>query len=129
MVGSIGPRMQAITLPHVSAWNVWWSDYGNTAAGFADVKATVDERIAAIGRTGEIEATAAVHVKLPGGSGRQMGDYPTDGGAPIEGSPSETRRSAAASSPMPAPPTCSWSSTRSCRPASSRSATCSALLR
>jgi alkanesulfonate monooxygenase SsuD/methylene tetrahydromethanopterin reductase-like flavin-dependent oxidoreductase (luciferase family) len=89
MVGSIGPRMQAITLPHVSAWNVWWSDYGNTAAGFAAVKATVDERIAAIGRTREIEATAAVHVKLPGGSGRQMGDYPTDSGAPIEGSPSE----------------------------------------
>jgi alkanesulfonate monooxygenase SsuD/methylene tetrahydromethanopterin reductase-like flavin-dependent oxidoreductase (luciferase family) len=81
--------MQEITLPHVSAWNVWWSDYGNTAAGFAAVKATVDERIAAIGRTGEIEATAAVYVKLPGGSGRQMGDYPTDSGAPLEGSPSE----------------------------------------
>lgn len=89
VVGSIGERMQSITLPHVSAWNVWWSDYGNTAAGFAEVKATVDERIAAIGRTGEIDATAAVYVKLPGGSGRQMGDYPTDAGAPLEGSPSE----------------------------------------
>ena len=63
LIGSIGERMQAITLPHVSAWNVWWSDYGNTAAGFATVKATVDERIAAIGRTGEVEATAAVYVK------------------------------------------------------------------
>ncbi|MGB1682297.1 MAG: LLM class flavin-dependent oxidoreductase, partial [Acidimicrobiales bacterium] len=30
MVGSIGPRMLGITLPHVDAWNVWWSDYGNT---------------------------------------------------------------------------------------------------
>ena len=89
VVGSIGERMQSITLPHVSAWNVWWSDYGNTAVGFAEVKATVDERIAAIGRTGEIDATAAVYVKLPGGSGRQMGDYPTDAGAPLEGSPSE----------------------------------------
>ncbi len=89
IVGSIGERMQAIALPHVAAWNVWWSDYGNTAAGFATVKATVDERIAAIGRTGVIDATAAVYVKLPGGTGRQMGDYPTEGGAPLEGSPSE----------------------------------------
>ena len=89
MIGSIGKRMQAITLPHVSSWNVWWSDYGNTAAGFAAVKATVDERIAAIGRTGEIAATAAVYVRAPGGTGRQMGDYPNDGGAALEGSPSE----------------------------------------
>ena len=89
VVGSIGERMQSITLPHVSAWNVWWSDYGNTAAGFAELKATVDERIAAVGRTGEIDATAAVYVRLPGGTGRQMGDYPTDAGAPLEGSPDE----------------------------------------
>ena len=89
VVGSIGERMQAITLPHVAAWNVWWSDYGNTADGFASVKATVDARLAAIGRSGEVDATAAVYVKAPGGTGRQMGDYPNDGGAPIEGSPNE----------------------------------------
>jgi alkanesulfonate monooxygenase SsuD/methylene tetrahydromethanopterin reductase-like flavin-dependent oxidoreductase (luciferase family) len=88
LIGSIGPRMQSITLPHVDAWNVWWSDYGNTAAGFAAVKATVDERLAAIGRMGQVEATCAVYVKLPGGSGRQMGDYPTSS-APLEGAPSE----------------------------------------
>jgi alkanesulfonate monooxygenase SsuD/methylene tetrahydromethanopterin reductase-like flavin-dependent oxidoreductase (luciferase family) len=89
LIGSIGERMQAITLPHVAAWNVWWSDYGNTVAGFAAAKSAVDERIASIGRTGEIEATAAVYVKVPGGTGRQMGDYPNEGGAPLEGSPSE----------------------------------------
>ena len=89
LVGSIGERMQSITLPHVAGWNVWWSDYGNTAAGFAAVKATVDGRIAAIGRTGQVEATAAVYIKLPGGTGRQMGDYPSDAGAAIEGSPAE----------------------------------------
>ena len=81
--------MQSITLPHVQAWNVWWSDYGNTADGFSAVKARVDARIAAIGRTGEIEATCAVYVQLPGGSGRQMGDYPNDGGAPLQGAPDE----------------------------------------
>lgn len=89
LIGSIGERMQAITLPYVDAWNVWWSQYGNSAAGFANVKATVDERIAAIGRTGEIEATCAVFVKLPAGTGRQMGDYPNDLGEPLQGSASE----------------------------------------
>ena len=89
MIGSTSPRMQSITLPYVAAWNEWWSNYGNTADGFAQLKASVDEQIAAIGRTGEIEATAAVHVKLPGGKGRQMGDYPAEFGQPIEGSVSE----------------------------------------
>ncbi len=89
LIGSTGERMQAITLPYVSAWNVWWSEYGNTADGFAAQKAIVDQRIAAIGRTGEIEATCAVFVKLPTGTGRQMGDYPADSGEPLQGSPSE----------------------------------------
>ena len=88
LIGSIGPRMQALTLPHVDAWNVWWSDYGNTVDGFAGVKGTVDGRLAEIGRVGAVSATCAVYVKLPGGSGRQMGDYPTSS-KPIEGSPSE----------------------------------------
>jgi alkanesulfonate monooxygenase SsuD/methylene tetrahydromethanopterin reductase-like flavin-dependent oxidoreductase (luciferase family) len=89
LIGSTGERMQAITLPHVSAWNVWWSEYGNTADGFAAQKAIVDQRIASIGRAGEIEATCAVFVKLPTGTGRQMGDYPADSGEPLQGSPSE----------------------------------------
>jgi len=88
VVGSIAPRMQAITLPYVDAWNVWWSEYGNTADGFAEVKATVDERIEALGRTGAVAATCAVYVKLDTGTGRQMGDYPKTS-APIEGGPSE----------------------------------------
>ncbi len=78
MVGSVGERMQAITLPHVAAWNVWWSDYGNTAAGFAQRKAVVDQRIAALGRAGQVQATCAVLVQLPDGRGRTMGDYPGD---------------------------------------------------
>jgi alkanesulfonate monooxygenase SsuD/methylene tetrahydromethanopterin reductase-like flavin-dependent oxidoreductase (luciferase family) len=42
MLGSVGPRMLEIGLPHVEAWNVWWSDYGNTPGGFADVRDRVD---------------------------------------------------------------------------------------
>ena len=122
LVGSIGERMQAITLPHVSAWNVWWSDYGNTASGFADVKATVDERIAAIGRTGEIEATAAVYVKLPGGPGARWVTTPTTAGRRSRARRARSPTSCA-SSPRPGPATSSWSSTRSCHRASNRSAT------
>ena len=82
LIGSIGPRMLAITLPHVDAWNVWWSQYGNAAAGFADVKATVDEAIVAAGREpASVQATAAVFVQL-GGAGRVMGSY--DGGRKAE---------------------------------------------
>ena len=88
MIGSIAPRMQSIALPYVDAWNVWWSEYGNTADGFAATKATVDTRLADLGRIGEVEATCAVYVKLPSGTGRQMGDYPKSS-APIEGTTDE----------------------------------------
>ena len=75
MVGSIGARMLDITLPHVDVWNMWWSQYGNTVEGFRREKQRVDELIASAGRTGEVEASAAVLIQLEGGLGRQMGDY------------------------------------------------------
>jgi alkanesulfonate monooxygenase SsuD/methylene tetrahydromethanopterin reductase-like flavin-dependent oxidoreductase (luciferase family) len=91
MVGSIGDRMLDITLPHVDVWNMWWSQYGNTADGFAGVKSRVDERVVAAGRSVDsVEATAAVYVQLPGGTRRQMGDYDVDTPTePLVGSPSE----------------------------------------
>ena len=69
-------RMLDITLPHVDAWNMWWSQYDNTAAGFAREKARVDQLIRAAGRSvDDVQATAAVHVRLEGGAVRLMGDY------------------------------------------------------
>ncbi len=85
MVGSIGERMQSITLPHVAGWNVWWTDTRNTAAGFAQLKAVVDQRIAALGRTGEVEASCAVLVGLPGGGGRVMVEPEPAGLQPVSG--------------------------------------------
>ena len=41
MLGSNSPRMLSIGLPHVHQWNVWWSLYGNTPEGFAEVVADV----------------------------------------------------------------------------------------
>jgi alkanesulfonate monooxygenase SsuD/methylene tetrahydromethanopterin reductase-like flavin-dependent oxidoreductase (luciferase family) len=43
MIGSNGPRMLSIALPHADAWNTWWDDYGNSAEGFA----ALNERISA----------------------------------------------------------------------------------
>ena len=75
MLGSVSPRMMRIGLPHVDAWNVWWSDYGNDAEGFAAVRTRVEDAIEQAGRApGEVEATAAMLVQLPGGDGRLMGE-------------------------------------------------------
>jgi alkanesulfonate monooxygenase SsuD/methylene tetrahydromethanopterin reductase-like flavin-dependent oxidoreductase (luciferase family) len=82
MVGSVRPRMLSITLPYVEAWNVWWSNYGNSPAGFSALKTRVDEHAKLLGRSPEsLAATCAVLVQLPGGAGRQMGEY---GGTPVE---------------------------------------------
>ena len=89
MVGSIGPRMLGITLPHVEAWNVWWSDYGNTPEGFAAQKTVVDDIASSVDRDpATLDATCAVLVQLDGGGGRQMGDYGAgEAVEPVTGSP------------------------------------------
>lgn len=75
MLGSTGPRMLRIGLPHVDLWNTWWSDYGNSPAEFTRLKARVDAATVAAGRaSGDVGATAAVYVQFPGGTGRVMGD-------------------------------------------------------
>jgi alkanesulfonate monooxygenase SsuD/methylene tetrahydromethanopterin reductase-like flavin-dependent oxidoreductase (luciferase family) len=91
MVGSIGDRMLDITLPHVAAWNMWWSQYGNSVEGFVRQQQRVDDRLTAIGRDpAGVAATACVLVQLEGGVGRRMGEY--DGGEPVRpfrGAPAE----------------------------------------
>jgi alkanesulfonate monooxygenase SsuD/methylene tetrahydromethanopterin reductase-like flavin-dependent oxidoreductase (luciferase family) len=90
MLGSIGPRMLRIGLPHVDAWNVWWSDYGNTPEGFAAVRERVDEAAIEVGRApADVTATAAVLVGLPGGGGRVMGDSTRPPVPPLQGSPDD----------------------------------------
>jgi probable F420-dependent oxidoreductase len=87
LLGSISPRMLRIGLPHVDAWNVWWSDYGNTVDGFAAVRDRVDEALVQAGRApGEVAATAAVLVRLPGGTGRLMGEAYNAAVRPVQGS-------------------------------------------
>jgi alkanesulfonate monooxygenase SsuD/methylene tetrahydromethanopterin reductase-like flavin-dependent oxidoreductase (luciferase family) len=90
LLGSWRPRMLSIAGPHIDAWNIWWSDFGNTPDGFAQHKERVDETLSGIGRRpGEVAATAAVLVQLPGGAGRTMGDYPGGPIEPLRGTPLE----------------------------------------
>ncbi|HQZ33256.1 MAG TPA: LLM class flavin-dependent oxidoreductase [Ilumatobacteraceae bacterium] len=87
MLGSNSPRMLSIGLPHVDQWNVWWTLFGNTPEGLAAVIADVRARTIAAGRApDEVEATACVYVRVPGGAGRTMGDPTMSKIAPVAGS-------------------------------------------
>lgn len=87
MLGSNSPRMLSIGLPHVDQWNVWWSIYGNTPDGFAAAKAEVDRIAVGLGvEPASVEATCAVYVAAPGGSGRLMGSDDGTEARPVTGS-------------------------------------------
>ena len=75
MIGANKPRMLAITLPHVDAWNTWFTHYGNTAEGFAAHNAEVSGAAERAGRDpGEIERSACVLVAIDGGAGERARD-------------------------------------------------------
>jgi alkanesulfonate monooxygenase SsuD/methylene tetrahydromethanopterin reductase-like flavin-dependent oxidoreductase (luciferase family) len=72
MVGSNGPRMLSITLPHVDAWNTWWDDYGNTPEGFAALNARISTACDRAGRDpSTLRRSACVLVQVDGGAGER----------------------------------------------------------
>jgi alkanesulfonate monooxygenase SsuD/methylene tetrahydromethanopterin reductase-like flavin-dependent oxidoreductase (luciferase family) len=90
MIGSVRPRMLGIGLPHVDSWNVWWSDYSNSPEQYAALVTRVEQAAVAAGRPpGEVAATAAVLVRLPGGDGRLMGEAYNRDVAPVAGTPEQ----------------------------------------
>jgi probable F420-dependent oxidoreductase len=50
MIGSNGPRMLSIALPHADWWNTWWDGYRNSVAGFAELNARIDAAAESAGR-------------------------------------------------------------------------------
>jgi probable F420-dependent oxidoreductase len=81
MIGANAPRMLSIALPHVDAWNTWYTRYGNTVEGFARHNAEVSEAAERAGRNpGEVERSACVLVHLPGGVDTRAEQAP-----PVEG--------------------------------------------
>jgi probable F420-dependent oxidoreductase len=85
MIGSNGPRMLSVALPHVDAWNTWWEDYGNRAEGFAALCERVSAAARAAGRApDEIERSACVLVSLDGATGARLD---TSAARPVAGPP------------------------------------------
>ena len=90
LLGSSGPRMLEIAIPHVDAWNSWYNGFGNRPEGIVPLRERVDAACRAAGREpSAVERTAAVLVRLPGGRGRRMGDTSMEAEPPIEGSPAQ----------------------------------------
>jgi alkanesulfonate monooxygenase SsuD/methylene tetrahydromethanopterin reductase-like flavin-dependent oxidoreductase (luciferase family) len=65
MVGSAGPRLVGFAAPHVEAWNCWYSQYGNTPVGFAELSGRF---------SGDFRRSACVLVAVGGGSGERPHD-------------------------------------------------------
>jgi alkanesulfonate monooxygenase SsuD/methylene tetrahydromethanopterin reductase-like flavin-dependent oxidoreductase (luciferase family) len=81
VIGSNGPRMLGIALPHADGWNTWWDGYGNTVDGFAELNATIDDAARAAGR-GPEEIDRSACVLVGAGSGERR---PVDGIRPVAG--------------------------------------------
>jgi alkanesulfonate monooxygenase SsuD/methylene tetrahydromethanopterin reductase-like flavin-dependent oxidoreductase (luciferase family) len=65
LVGSAGPRIVGFASPHADWWNCWYSQYGNSPAGFAELSARFD---------GDFKRSACVLVAIDGGSGERPHD-------------------------------------------------------
>ena len=71
MVGSNGARILAATVPHVDAWNTWYSSYGNTVDGFAARNTAIDSVCARVGRDPRaVRRSACVLVAVGAGGER-----------------------------------------------------------
>jgi len=85
MLGSSGPRMLEIAVPHVQAWNAWFDLFGNTPEGFAAESAKVTVAAERAGRDpAEIARSACVLVVLDRSAGERV--IPPDC-PPLEGPP------------------------------------------
>jgi probable F420-dependent oxidoreductase len=90
LVGSIGPRMLRITMPHVDSWNTWHAWYGNDLNRLHTVMDKVDAACAEVGRDpGEVERTTTALVQFPDGVGRTSGDPDSEDVEPLRGSAEE----------------------------------------
>ena len=77
MIGSNGPRVLGLALPHADAWNTWYEDYGNSAEGFAALNERIDAAARDAGRAaGEVARSACVLVRVGGRGGERVSEAP-----------------------------------------------------
>jgi alkanesulfonate monooxygenase SsuD/methylene tetrahydromethanopterin reductase-like flavin-dependent oxidoreductase (luciferase family) len=87
MIGSNGPRMLGLALPHVDAWNTWYEDYGNRAEGFAALNATITAAARDAGRDpSDIRRSACAFVLLDGAAPERP---VTPEAPPLQGTPDQ----------------------------------------
>ena len=90
MIGSMGPRVLAATLPYVDLWNTWHAWFGNNPEGFVELNARIDDAAREAGRDpSEVGRTAALYWQFDGGGGRRQGDTDRHKADPQAGSPEE----------------------------------------
>ena len=86
MIGSMGPRMLAIALPHVRSWNAWFTWFRNSVDGYRELRAKIDAACVDAGRDpAEVERTVALFVAFEGAQGRQLGFRSEPDAEPIDG--------------------------------------------
>ena len=74
MIGSQGPRMLGITLPHVQMWNAWFSWFGNGSEGLATLLAELDASCTEAGRDpASVQRTVAVMVAMSNATDESYG--------------------------------------------------------
>jgi alkanesulfonate monooxygenase SsuD/methylene tetrahydromethanopterin reductase-like flavin-dependent oxidoreductase (luciferase family) len=81
MVGGHGARLLRVTLPYVETWNTWYTAYGNTPEGFAELSRGIDVR-----------KSACVLVTVDGG----RGERPPENPVPLERLPAHLEELAGA---------------------------------
>ncbi|PZR64648.1 MAG: LLM class F420-dependent oxidoreductase [Chloroflexi bacterium] len=71
MIGSIGERMLQLGLPHASAWNAWYTWFGNSPEGYRSLRARVDVACRQVGRDpATVERSVALMVGFHDAVGR-----------------------------------------------------------
>ncbi|MDQ6682367.1 MAG: LLM class flavin-dependent oxidoreductase [Chloroflexota bacterium] len=71
MIGSIGERMLNVSLPHVQAWNAWYTWFGNSAAGYRSLRERIDAACRRVGRDpASVERSVALLVGFHDAVGR-----------------------------------------------------------
>lgn len=90
MIGSIGPRMLEITLPHVDAWNAYFVWCDNSVEGYLPLRDQVDAVCRRVGRDpAEVQRTLALLVAFEGAIGRPAGRPDEPSPTPIPGTDPE----------------------------------------
>jgi probable F420-dependent oxidoreductase len=80
LIGSNGPRMLSLTLPHVFAWNSWYTAFDNDPGQVASLIETIDAACLRAGRRSEdVAKTVALYVGFNDRPSRRTGGRPLPG--------------------------------------------------